>query len=88
MGFSQIASCKAQGFIKRSNGKHIVSPKYKRKSDGKKRIKRSFYFNKNNPKKSFDVYIDKNPNDTIPIKYKTVEDVKNTISKLERLFKK
>ena len=45
------------------------------------------YFNKNNPKKSFDVYIDKNPNDTIPIKYKTVEDVKNTISKLERFFK-
>ena len=89
MGFSQIASCKAQGFIKRSSkqykGKYVISPKYKRKSDGKKR--RSFYFNKNNPKKSFDVYIDKNPNDTIPIKYKTVEDVKNTISKLERLFK-
>jgi len=82
MGFSQIASCKAQGFIKRSSkkqkGKYVVSPK-----DGK----RSFYFNKNNPKKSFDVYIDKNPNDTIPIKYTTVEDVRNTISKLERLFK-
>ena len=91
MGFSQIASCKAQGFLKRSSkkqkGKYVVSPKYKRKSDGKKRNKRSFYFNKNNPKKSFDVYIDKNPNDTIPIKYTTVEDVKNTISKLENLYK-
>ena len=87
MGFSQIASCKAQGFLKRSNGKYVISPKYKLKSDGKKRKKRSFYFNKNNPKKSFDVYIDKNPNDTIPIKYTTVEDVVNTISKLERLFK-
>ena len=31
-----------------------------------------------NPKTSFDVYIDKNPNDTI-LKYTTVEDVKNTI---------
>jgi hypothetical protein len=83
VGFSQIASCKAQGFMKRTKGKYFVSPKYKRSHDGK----RSFYFNKNNPKKSFDVYIDKNPNDTIPIKYTTVEDVKNTISKLERLFK-
>jgi hypothetical protein len=89
MGFSQIASCKAQGFMKRTSekqkGKYFVSPKYKRSQDGKS--KRSFYFNKNNPKKSFDVYIDKNPNDTIPIKYTTVEDVKNTISNLERLFK-
>lgn len=85
MGFSQKASCKAQGFMKRTSkkqkGKYVISPKYK--NDGK----RSFYFNKNNPKKSFDVYIDKNPNDTIPIKYTTVEDVRNTISKLERLFK-
>jgi hypothetical protein len=38
-------------------------------------------------KKSFDVYIDKNPNDTINIKYTTLDDVKNTINKLERLYK-
>lgn len=37
--------------------------------------------------KKFNVYIDANPNDTIPIKYKTVEDVKNTIIKLEKLYK-
>ena len=49
--------------------------------------KKEFLFNPNNPKKSFDVYIDKNPNDTIPIKYKTIDDVKNTIKKLERLYK-
>ena len=49
--------------------------------------KKQFLFNPNNPKKSFDVYIDKNPNDTIPIKYKTIDDVKNTIKKLERLYK-
>ena len=30
-----------------------------------KRSRRKFYFNNNNIKKSFDVYIDKNPNDTI-----------------------
>jgi CRISPR/Cas system-associated exonuclease Cas4 (RecB family) len=38
-------------------------------------------------KKSFDVYIDKNPKDTIHIKYTKVEDVKNTIDKLEKLYK-
>lgn len=50
-------------------------------------MKKQFLYNPNNPKKSFDVYIDKNPKDTIPIKYTTVKDVKNTIKKLERLFK-
>ena len=49
--------------------------------------KKQFLYNPNDPKKSFDVYIDKNPNDTINIKYKTVDDVKNTIKKLERLYK-
>ena len=49
--------------------------------------KKEFLYNPNNPKKSFDVYIDKNPNDTIPIKYTTVDDVKNTIKTLEHLYK-
>ena len=49
--------------------------------------KKQFLYNPNNPKKSFDVYIDKNPSDTINIKYTTVEDVKNTIKKLEKLYK-
>ena len=56
----------------------------KRKS---KKNKKQFFFNPNNPKKSYDVYIDKNPSDTISIKYKTLDDVKNTIKKLEKLFK-
>ena len=50
-------------------------------------MKKQFLFNPNDPKKSFDVYIDKNPNDTIPIKYSTLNDVKNTIRKLEKLYK-
>jgi hypothetical protein len=49
--------------------------------------KQQFLFNPDNPKKSFDVYIDKNPKDTIHIKYTTIEDVENTIDKLERLYK-
>ena len=46
----------------------------------------NFLFNPNNPDKSFDVYIDKNPNDTINIKYKS-RRCKNTIKKLEKLYK-
>jgi len=53
-----------------------------------KKINKNFLFNPKNPKKSFDVYIDKNPKDTISIKYKTLPDVKQTIQKLERLYKK
>jgi len=64
--------------------------KYKlqtRKKGGKRNITRKFLFNPNNPKTSFNVYTDKNPHDTIPIHYKTLEDVKNTIEKLEKLYK-
>ena len=53
----------------------------------KNKTKKQFLYNPNNPKKSFDVYIDKNPKDTINIKYTTLEDVKNTIDKLENLYK-
>jgi len=53
----------------------------------KTKTKKRFLYNPNNPKKSFDVYIDKNPKDTIHIKYTTTQDVKNTIDKLERLYK-
>jgi len=57
------------------------------KKTHKNKTKKQFLYNPNNPKKSFDVYIDKNPKDTIHIKYKTLEDVKNTIEKLEKLYK-
>lgn len=51
------------------------------------KTKKQFLYNPNSPKKSFDVYIDKDPSDTIPIKYTTLTDVKNTIMKLEKLYK-
>jgi len=54
----------------------------------KKNTKKQFLYNPNDPKKSFDVYIDKDPSDTIPIKYTTINDVKNTIKLLEKLYKK
>ena len=44
MGFSQRASCKSQGFIKRTSKKHknkyIVSEKYKKYKKSKKKSKR------------------------------------------------
>ena len=68
----------------RNNEGKVSSPKRsKTPGPGKK----EYLYNKNNPKKSFDVYIDKNPKDTIPIKYTTVDDVKHTIGKLEQLYK-
>lgn len=60
MGFSQKASCKAQGYIKRTSrthkGKYIVSPKYKSKNkslyeNGKKKSRiKSGYGNENKAK--------------------------------------
>ena len=53
----------------------------------KRKTKKRFLYNPMDSKKSFDVYIDKNPDDTIHIKYTTIEDVKNTIRNLEYLYK-
>ena len=72
---------KKKGFTQRSSCAPYKGCKTQK--DGKK----TFLYNPNDPKKSFDVYIDKNPNDTIPIKYTTLKDVKDTIKKLETLYK-
>ena len=66
---------------------NTIKNKNRNKNRNKKTKKNNFLYNPNDPKKSFDVYIDKNPNDTIPIKYTTVKDVKDTIKKLEKLYK-
>ena len=58
-----------------------------KKTEKKTNKKPQFLFNPKDPKRSFDVYIDKDSSDTIPIKYSTVEDVKETIDKLEKLYK-
>ena len=69
--------------------KYNTRKKNSRKKNSRKKntTKKQFLFNPKNPKKSFDVYIDKDPTDTIHIKYTTIEDVKNTIDKLEKLYK-
>ena len=65
----------------------MMKTKKSNKKVNKSKTKKRFLYNPNDPKKSFDVYIDKNPEDTIHIKYTTTEDVKNTIKKLEKLYK-
>ena len=70
--------------MKHNTRKNNKNPKNKKQNKTKKQ---RFLFNPTNPKKSFDVYIDKDPTDTIHIKYTTIEDVKNTIDKLEKLYK-
>ena len=67
--------------------KNICGKKGGKRKKTRKR-KKQFLYNPDNPKKSFDVYIDKNPKDTIHIKYTTIGDVRNTINKLEKLYKK
>jgi|TARA_R100000081_G_scaffold88152_1_gene59354 hypothetical protein len=47
----------------------------------KTKKKKDLYF------KEYDLYSDARPKDTIRIKYKTLEDVKSTIKKLERIYK-
>ena len=59
----------------------------KRPKKQKIQTKKRFLYNPDNPAKSFDVYINKNPKDTIHIRYKTLDDVKETIDKLESLYK-
>jgi len=82
--------CSKQSYrVKKIHGTKIkLREKVKKSKSKTKTKKQQFLYNPNNPKKSFDVYINKNPADTIPIKYTTVQDVKNTIHKLENLYKR
>tara|TARA_B100001287_G_scaffold113847_1_gene95819 strand:- start:247 stop:762 length:516 start_codon:yes stop_codon:yes gene_type:complete len=69
--------------------KNCIKNNYKNKSckPFKNCKKKEFLYNPDKPKQSYDVYIDKDPSDTITIKYTTINDVKKTINKLEKLYK-
>ena len=94
-GFTMRSSCapykdcpkRSSKQSKQKGGKHSSKRSSKHRSKRSKKTKKKFLYNPDDPKRSFDVYIDKNPNDTIPIKYTTLNDVKNTIKKLESLYK-
>ena len=99
-GFTMRSSCAPyKDCLKQSGGvkkNHKTKKQRREKMKNKKSQSQSqskkqnpqFLYNPDDPKKSFDVYINKNPADTIPIKYTTVEHVKNTIKKLESLYKR
>jgi len=89
-GFTMRSSCAPyKDCLQKKGGcKTTRREKGKIKKNKTRKQKPQFLYNPNDPKKSFDVYIDKDPSDTIPIKYTTVDDVKNTIKKLERLYKR
>ena len=81
---------KAPKVIKSATHKNVYKPIRKTirsMKGGKKTRKQRFLYHPDNPDKSFDVYINKNPKDTIPIQYTTVNDVKQTIKRLEKLYK-
>ena len=69
------------------NTKTKTKSKTKQNKTKQNKTKKTFFFHPSNPKLSYDVYIDKNPKDTIHIKYTTLEDVKHTIAHLEKLYK-
>ena len=60
----------------------------KSKSKNKTKSNKQFLYNPDDPKKSFDVYIDKDPSDTISIKYTTIKDVKDTIKNQNHCIEK
>ena len=64
-----------------------VKQKIDKKNQNHSKTKKQFLYNPKNPKKTLDLYTNDNPSDTIHIKYTTLEDVKNTIDKLEKLYK-
>lgn len=66
---------------KRINKTKLHSSKIKTK-----KTKKQFLYNPKNPKKTLDLFTNDNLNDTIHIKYTTLEDVKSTIDKLEKLY--
>jgi len=70
-GFSQRAHC--QGRKKRS----IVAKATHAKTPKKKQT----YF------KKYDLYSDANPKDTVKINYSTLKEVRDTIKKLEKMYK-
>ncbi len=84
MGFSQIASCKAQGFIKRTSknnkGKYVVSKKYKKSRNDSVKSKTYRSINKS-PKKS--LYYNGNKKPKVISGYGTELKAKQTLKNIK-----
>ena len=86
--FTRKQCMKPRGFTMRSSCAPYKDCYRGGRKTRKNKTKKQFLYNPNDPKKSFDVYIDKNPKDTIPIAYSTVDEVCESIQKLEKLYKR
>lgn len=82
IGFTFVSSLKAMGLIPRKNGKMMKSIKYLECSG--KRVPRSY---SDNVKIHSNLYTNENPKNTIPIKFKTVQNTIDTIEKLKKYLK-
>jgi len=82
-GFTMRSSCAPFKYCSKRKEKTK-----KTKKTSKKKTKKQFLYNPKHPSKSMDIYNNENPEDTIPIKFTTLQDVKTTITKLEKLYKK
>lgn len=58
----------------------------KKEKNNKQKTTKTFLYNKDDPKSSRDIYSNDHPEDTIPVKYATLEELKNTIQQLEQLY--
>lgn len=83
IGFTYVSSLKALGLVARADGTKRVSPKYL-KCMGKRIPKK---IGGPRPEQHSNLYTNEDPSNTIPIRFRTIQDVKNTIKRLERLRK-
>lgn len=58
----------------------------KKEKNNKQKTTKTFLYNKDDPKSSRDIYSNDHPEDTIPVKYTTLDQLKNTIHHLEQLY--
>ena len=77
----------SQKHRKHTTKSHTQKNKNKNKNKKDQRESQYFFYDKSKPDNGYDVYVNKNPLDTIPIRYTTVADVTETIKTLEKLYK-
>tara|TARA_B100000575_G_scaffold180976_2_gene145318 strand:+ start:882 stop:1694 length:813 start_codon:yes stop_codon:yes gene_type:complete len=84
------------GYTIKKQTKNIEKGKQKISSNrkiNKKKINKiskqkvNFLYNHTKPNKDYDLFGNRNPKDTIHVKYKTIEDLKDSILNLEKLYK-
>ena len=90
MGFSQKASCKAQGLLKRSSkkdkGKYIISPKYRKISSPRPNLRKSIKKTRKRKQKSINLSLYSKGKNKPRVKtgYANKEKAKETIKNIKK----